>query len=59
MSCNTVSHPTFQNRIRLICEAGDLNIPSVVSERMGSFPWGIRVFMKDGSHVDLEHTLKF
>jgi hypothetical protein len=53
-------HPTFPDPIRLVCDRGDLSRPFGLSATgWGTFSIGIRVFMKDGSHKDLKHQLKF
>jgi WD40 repeat protein len=54
-------HPTFRNPVRLICESGgDPQRPFGLSATgWGTFSIGIRVFMKDGTHQDLKHQLKF
>ena len=53
-------HPTFSDRIRMICEQGDAQRPFGVSVTgWGTFQVGIRVFMKDGTHKEMKHQLKF
>lgn len=53
-------HPSFPNPVHLVCEAGDPNRAFKLSATgWGTFTIGIRVFMKDGSHKDLKHRLKF
>lgn len=53
--------PTFlPNPVRLVCEPGDPQRPFGLSAACRSaFSIGIRVFMKDGTHQDLRHQLKF
>jgi transcription initiation factor IIF auxiliary subunit len=53
-------HPTFSDRIRMICERGDTHRPFAVSATgWGTFQIGIRVFMNDGTHKEMKHQLKF
>lgn len=53
-------HPTFPNPVRLVCEKGDSEHPFGLSATgWGTFTVGVRVFMKDQSHVDLKHELRF
>jgi WD40 repeat protein len=53
-------HPTFPDPVRLVCEPGDPQRPFGLSATgWGTFSIGIRVFMKNGTHEDLRHQLKF
>lgn len=53
-------HPSFPNPVRLVCEQGDPQRPFGLSATgWGTFSIGIRVFMKNGTHQDLKHQLKF
>jgi WD40 repeat protein len=53
-------HPSFPNPVRRVCELGDPKLPFGLSATgWGTFSIGIWVFMKDGTHQDLKHQLKF
>jgi WD40 repeat protein len=53
-------HPTFPNPVRRVCEQGNAQRPFGLSATgWGTFSIGIRVFMKDGTHQDLQHQMKF
>ncbi len=53
-------HPSFPNPVNLVCETGDPRRPFGLSASgWGTFNIEIRVFMKDGSHKDLQHELRF
>jgi hypothetical protein len=54
-------HPTFPNPVRLVCDRGSDSEPpfGLSATGWGTFSVGIRVFMKDGTHQDLKHQLKF
>jgi hypothetical protein len=53
-------HPSFPNPVRRVCAPGDPQRPFGLSAKgWGTFSIGIRVFMKDGSHEDFKHQLKF
>jgi prokaryotic YEATS domain len=53
-------HPSFPNPVKLVCKAGDPDRAFKFSASgWGTFTIDIRLFMKDGSHKDLKHRLKF
>lgn len=53
-------HPSFSKPVRLVCEPGDPQRPFGLSATgWGTFSIGIRILMKDGTHQDLRHQLKF
>ena len=53
-------HRTFPNPVRRVCDIGDSMRPFALSATgWGTFTIPIRVFMKDGTHQDLQHELKF